>query len=168
MKAEDGICMSKDESVEPLFGRFRSGMQPWDASFVLAEFLSRHGALAQVAEVQGSVQESGTQWNSWKGKIGVELGAHIIKTKNTGSEETFRTVVDNCYQPILILGGSKLDDERALFSMVKSAMDAGAAGAVIGRNIWGHQNPRALVEALNQIIHGNISIDEALDVLNAS
>lgn len=100
-------------------------------------------------------------------RIGVELGADFIKTEFTGSGETFRTVVDNCYQPILILGGSKLDDERALFSMVKSAMDAGGAGAVIGRNIWGHQNPRGLVEALSQIIHGNASIDEALHVLNA-
>jgi len=98
-------------------------------------------------------------------RIGVELGADFVKTEFTGSAESFRPVTENCYRPVLVLGGSKKDDERALFMVVKSALEAGAAGAVIGRNIWGHAHPRAMVMALSQMIHRDASVDEALDVL---
>lgn len=98
-------------------------------------------------------------------RIGVELGADFVKTEFTGSVESFRPVTENCYRPVLVLGGSKKDDERALFMVVKSALEAGAAGVVIGRNIWGHAHPQAMVAALNRIVHNHASVDEALDVL---
>ncbi len=101
-------------------------------------------------------------------RIGVELGADLIKTEFTGSEDSFRTVVENCFRPVLVLGGSKVDDERALFAMVRSALNAGAAGAVIGRNVWGHRDPRALVQALSQLVHKDASVDEALEVLRSA
>merc|ERR1712060_857689 len=71
IKSTDGTHVSVDKS------RFRSGMALWDASFVLAEFMSRHCDLAQVAEVQELMNESGTIWNTWKGKRGVEIGAGL-------------------------------------------------------------------------------------------
>ena len=97
-------------------------------------------------------------------RVGVELGADLIKTEFTGSAEGFRQVTENCYRPVLVLGGGKTD-ERALFVTVKTALDAGAAGVVVGRNIWGHSDPRAISTALNRIIHHNASVDEALDLL---
>jgi fructose-bisphosphate aldolase, class I len=98
-------------------------------------------------------------------RIGVELGADFIKTVFDPAPGAFRRVTENCYRPVLILGGSKRSEERELFEMVKSAMDAGAAGVVIGRQIWRSSHPGALVEALNRIIHANASVDEAMDVL---
>ena len=70
-KRKDGTSASADNS------RFRSGMALWDASFVLAEFLSRHGDLAQIAEIKELMGESGMRWTSWKGKSGLELGAGL-------------------------------------------------------------------------------------------
>lgn len=101
-------------------------------------------------------------------RIGVELGADLIKTEFTGSEDSFKAVVENCFRPVLVLGGSKLDDERALFTMVRSALNAGAAGAVIGRNVWSHRNPRALVEALSHLVHGDASVEETLEILKSA
>ena len=101
-------------------------------------------------------------------RIGVELGADFIKTEFTGSEESFKPVVENCFRPVLVLGGSKMDDERALFAMVKSAMNAGAAGAVIGRNVWGHRNPRALVTALSHMVHEDASVESAVDTFSGA
>jgi class I fructose-bisphosphate aldolase len=98
-------------------------------------------------------------------RIGAELGADFIKTEFAGSADSFRQVTENCYRPVLVLGGSKKDDDRGLFTMVEAALNAGAAGAVIGRNIWGHAHPRAMVTALSQMIHRDASVDEALDVL---
>ncbi|MBI3951814.1 MAG: fructose-bisphosphate aldolase [Acidobacteria bacterium] len=98
-------------------------------------------------------------------RIGVELGADFIKTPFAGSAESFQQVTAHCYRPVLVLGGSKKDDDRALFSMVKTALSAGAAGVVIGRNIWCHPRPRAVVATLSQLIHHNTSVEEALDTL---
>jgi class I fructose-bisphosphate aldolase len=100
-------------------------------------------------------------------RIGVELGADFIKTEFTGSAESFRQVTENCYRPVLVLGGGRMD-ELALFGMVKTAMEAGAAGAVIGRNIWGHPRPQAMVSALNLLIHHDASVDEAMDELSSA
>lgn len=97
-------------------------------------------------------------------RIGVELGADFIKTEFTGDAESFRQVTENCYRPVLVLGGSKMD-ERALFTMLRTALEAGAAGAVIGRNVWGHPKPQAIVSALNRLIHHYASVDEAMDAL---
>ena len=98
-------------------------------------------------------------------RIGVELGADFIKTEFAKPAERFQQVTENCYRPILVLGGAKTEDERGLFTMVKMALEVGAAGVVIGRNIWGHPRPEAMVAALRRMIHENASVDEALDEL---
>lgn len=98
-------------------------------------------------------------------RIGVELGADFIKTGYVGPAESFQQVTENCYRPILILGGAKTHDEQGLFAMVRSSLDIGAAGVVMGRNVWGHAHPKAMVKALSEMIHNNASADEALDLL---
>jgi len=94
-------------------------------------------------------------------RIGAEFGADFIKTKYTGDPKSFRKVVEGCYIPILILGGEKMDSSDAL-AMVKAAMDAGARGIAMGRNVWEHENPEGMVRALVQIIHKGASVSEAL------
>ncbi len=98
-------------------------------------------------------------------RIGAELGADIIKTEFTGPGGSFQQVTEHCYRPVLVLGGSKRDDDRGLLEMVKSALEAGASGVAIGRNIWGHSDPQALVKALSRLIHHDGTVDEALKVL---
>lgn len=98
-------------------------------------------------------------------RIGAELGADFIKTRFTGSADSFRLVTEHCYRPVLVLGGGKKDDEQELFTMIKAALEAGAAGAVIGRNIWSHAHPRAMVMALSRLIHAQATVYEALEVL---
>ncbi len=98
-------------------------------------------------------------------RVGIELGADFVKTAYTGSKESFRSVIEHAYRPVLVLGGGKVDDARAFFTMVREALDAGAAGVAVGRNIWGHEHPRAMVAALNSLIHEKAAPDEALDIL---
>ena len=98
-------------------------------------------------------------------RIGVELGADFIKTEYVGPAEHFQQVTENCYRPVLILGGAKTNDEQALFKMVKSSLDIGVAGVVMGRNVWGHARPRAMVHALSQMIHHDASVADAIEIL---
>ena len=98
-------------------------------------------------------------------RVGAELGADVVKVSYTGSPETFRQVVEGCHVPVVIAGGPKMDSERAVLEMVKGAMDAGAAGISIGRNVFQHKNPTKMVKALCMIVHEGKSVEEALEFL---
>jgi len=98
-------------------------------------------------------------------RIGVELGADIIKTDYPKDFEKFRQMTEGVYKPIVVLGGSKSDDPFQLLQMVKDAIDAGASGVAIGRNIWGYQNPGKMTEALRRIIHDGSTVEEAYSIL---
>ena len=79
--------------------------------------------------------------------------------------EEFKKIVDNCYVDVLALGGAKVNDDRAVLQSAKDAMDAGCNGLMIGRNVWGHSNIAGMARALNAIVHGNASVDDALKEL---
>ncbi len=100
-------------------------------------------------------------------RLGAELGADIVKVSYTGSPESFREVVDGCHVPVVIAGGPKMDSDRAILEMVKGAMEAGASGTSIGRNVFQHDNPTKIVGALHMIVHGNETVEASLEYLNS-
>ncbi|MHA1410233.1 MAG: 2-amino-3,7-dideoxy-D-threo-hept-6-ulosonate synthase [Candidatus Odinarchaeia archaeon] len=98
-------------------------------------------------------------------RVGAELGADLIKTNYTGSPETFSEVVDGCPVPVVIAGGPKMDSDKAVLEMVKGAMDAGAKGISMGRNVFQHKNVVGITKALRKIIVNNASVDDAMKEL---
>ena len=96
---------------------------------------------------------------------GVELGADFIKTEFVGGIEGFKTVTGNCEAPIMVLGGSKAKSEEELFQTVKDAIDGGAKGVIMGRNICRHENITAICVAIAAIIHDGATVEEALKLL---
>jgi class I fructose-bisphosphate aldolase len=98
-------------------------------------------------------------------RAGEELGADVIKVNYTGSIETFQKVVDACCVPVVIAGGPKLDNREDLIRMASEAVQAGAAGLSIGRNIFQDHQPRHLVQALHQVVHEEASVQETMDFL---
>lgn len=98
-------------------------------------------------------------------RVGAELGADIVKVPYTGSPETFSQVVEGCPIPVVIAGGEKMNTVEDVLRMVKGAMEAGAAGVSIGRNVFQHENPEAMVRAISLIVHNGATVEEALEVL---
>ena len=94
-------------------------------------------------------------------RIGVELGATMIKTFYPGTPEGMRAVIEYTPVPVVILGGQKAEDEKALLRSIKEAVDGGAHGVAIGRNIWQHPDPRRMAAAIALIVHGGAGVDEA-------
>ena len=70
-------------------------------------------------------------------------------------------MLDNCSVPVLILGGPKIDTYLAIMEIVYDAMDVGAAGITMGRNIWGHSNIEGITYALAEIIHNEARVEGA-------
>ena len=54
---------------------------------------------------------------------------------------------------MVIAGGPKIDSEEALLKMVKDAMDCGAAGISIGRNVFQAKNRVDITRKLCRIVH---------------
>ncbi|MGE4469577.1 MAG: 2-amino-3,7-dideoxy-D-threo-hept-6-ulosonate synthase [Desulfovibrio sp.] len=101
-------------------------------------------------------------------RVGMELGADIVKVNYTGSPESFRRVTQGCCVPVVIAGGPKIDDERDLVRMVHDSVQAGGAGLSVGRNIFQHRDPTRLVRCLNKVVHENWTVDQAVELLAAS
>jgi len=92
-------------------------------------------------------------------RLGIELGGDWVKIPYV---EPFAEVVKACYKPVVIMGGSKRGTVEEFLTEMKAAMDAGAAGGTIGRNIFEADDPEAMAAALAAIIHQGISVDKAL------
>ena len=83
-------------------------------------------------------------------RVAAELGADWVKVPYV---DGFERVVETCYVPVVVLGGPAKAEPRATLDMVRAAMDAGAAGAVVGRNVWKAEDPTGMAASLVSIIH---------------
>jgi fructose-bisphosphate aldolase/2-amino-3,7-dideoxy-D-threo-hept-6-ulosonate synthase len=95
-------------------------------------------------------------------RLGAELGADIVKTNYTGSEETFNEVVKGCPVPVVMAGGPKTKTDEEFCNMVYDSIRAGGAGAATGRNVFQHENPAQMVRVLCGIVHEGLDVKAAL------
>jgi DhnA family fructose-bisphosphate aldolase class Ia len=98
-------------------------------------------------------------------RVASEEGADFIKTWYTGDPSSFSRVIDYSLVPVLIAGGPKAENERDVLTMVRGAMDAGAAGVAMGRKIWQSADPPGMVRALAAVIREGASVDDALGLV---
>jgi putative autoinducer-2 (AI-2) aldolase len=83
-------------------------------------------------------------------RICAELGAHFVKTYYV--EEDFDTVTSGCPVPIVMAGGKKLPEIEALW-MAYNAVEQGASGVDMGRNIFQSEAPVAMIRAVSAVVH---------------
>ncbi len=98
-------------------------------------------------------------------RAGAELGADIIKTNYTGDPDTFKGVTKGCPIPVVIAGGPQMDTPQEVLQMVYDAVQAGCAGTSIGRNVFQHPNPTAIIRAMSKIVHDECEVEEAMKEL---
>jgi len=91
-------------------------------------------------------------------RIAAEAGAQIVKTYYC---EGFDKVVEGCPVPLVVAGGPKLDTEMDVFELTARAVQQGAAGVDMGRNIWQHPSPVAMLKAVRAIVHEDASPQDA-------
>jgi len=88
-------------------------------------------------------------------RIGLELGADLVKVKYTGSTDSFKWVLE-CANPtkVVMSGGEMIEDEEFL-SRIKGALSAGAVGIAVGRNVWQRPEPLDITKKIHQLIFGS-------------
>ncbi len=94
-------------------------------------------------------------------RICAELGAHFVKTYYVA--EDFETVTASCPVPIVMAGGKKLPELEAL-TMAYNAVQEGAAGVDMGRNIFQSDAPEAMIQAVRKVVHENVKPNEAFEI----
>ncbi len=91
-------------------------------------------------------------------RVGLELGADIVKVKYTGSPESFRWVVQSAFPTKVVMsGGPMTRTDGEFLSRVKDVLKAGAVGVAVGRNVWQRKDPFTVSEKIHQIIFGSSS-----------
>jgi predicted phospho-2-dehydro-3-deoxyheptonate aldolase len=96
-------------------------------------------------------------------RVGAEAGADVIKTNYTGDPDNFREVVKGCPVPVIIAGGMRTSTDRELLDKIRTAIDAGASGVAIGRNVFMHERPSVMVRRICGVVHEGLSPAEALE-----
>ncbi len=96
-------------------------------------------------------------------RICAELGAHYIKSYYI--EDGFETVTASCPVPIVMAGGKKLPELDAL-TMAYNAIQQGASGVDMGRNIFQSDSPVSMLQAVRAVVHNNETPQKALDLYN--
>jgi DhnA family fructose-bisphosphate aldolase class Ia len=96
-------------------------------------------------------------------RLAREMGADIIKADPTDDPNDFHHVVQAARCPVLVRGGGKAD-LRTVFDNSAALMAQGAHGMVYGRNIYQHDNPKAVVAALMAMIHDQADGAKAWDI----
>lgn len=98
-------------------------------------------------------------------RVGAEIGADIIKTAWSGSAESFERVTRTATRPVLVAGGPKTGDDESQLRLIGEALQAGAAGVCVGRNVWQRENLGGMLAAIRAMVHEDATVAEALEYL---
>lgn len=116
------------------------------------------------ASVEELTAEYGVDYLVRNARLCAELGADIVKSNWSGDRDSFGRIVEAAALPVVLAGGSRIGDEELLTRM-EQAMEVGAIGCSVGRNIFMHENPEAMTRALARVIRERWSAEDALTEL---
>ena len=126
-----------------------------------AEFPTTYASVEELSE------RYGFEYLRRSVRLCAELGADIVKTNWPGDEDSFGKLVQAVNGvPVVLAGGSRVDDGELLRRM-ECAMQAGAIGCSVGRNIFMHRSPQAITRALSRVIRDRWPARKALTQLEA-
>jgi 3-hydroxy-5-phosphonooxypentane-2,4-dione thiolase len=120
----------------------------------------RYGIPVLAVTAVGKDMVRDARYMSLASRMAAELGAHVVKTYYV---KDFEKVIESCPVPVVIAGGKKLPEDEAL-KMAYDAIQAGAIGVDMGRNIFQSTNPVGMVKAVNAIVHKNATPKEAYTI----
>ena len=127
----------------------------------LVDMGNRHGIATLAVTAVGTEMVRDAKYMRLATRMCAELGATYVKTYYV--DEGFETVTAACPVPIVIAGGKKLPEAEAL-QLAHNAVQQGAAGVDMGRNIFQSEAPVAMIQAVRGVVHKNLSPKEAYDL----
>lgn len=118
----------------------------------------KYGIPTMAVTAVGKDMERSAKYFRLATRICAELGANYIKTYYT--KDGFETITSSCPVPIVIAGGKKIPELDAI-TMAYRAVNEGAAGVDMGRNIFQSDSPIGMMHAIKAVVHGNEKPEQA-------
>ena len=103
-----------------------------------------------------------TNANAHAVRLAFELGCDAAKTTWTGSQDSFRKISSAAPIPVLVAGGPATGNSLEILTMVRQALDAGASGICMGRQVFAHPNVEAIARALVMLVHEDSTVQNAM------
>jgi putative autoinducer-2 (AI-2) aldolase len=154
---EDAIRMNADCLAVQVFIGADGQLQSIDNLSRVINAANRYSIPVLGVIAVGKNMERTDQYFKLATRIVAELGAAIIKTYYC---DKFEEVVAACPAPIVVAGGKKLPEKEAL-EMAFHAMQGGARGLDMGRNIFQSYHPAEMADAIGKIVHERFTAKEA-------
>jgi len=123
---------------------------------------TRYGIPTLGVTAVGKDMARDARYLSMASRVCAENGAHVVKTYFC---DDFEKVASTCPVPIVLAGGKKLPELDAL-TMAYRAIDQGAAGVDMGRNIFQAGDPIAMIQAVKAVVHNSETPKKAFDLYN--
>jgi putative autoinducer-2 (AI-2) aldolase len=128
----------------------------------LVDEAERYGMPTLAVTAVGKGLDRDARYLSLATRIAGELGARVVKTYYC---DNFERVTSTSPVPVVIAGGKKVPEKDAL-TTAYNAIQAGAAGVDMGRNIFQSESPVAMVQAVRAIVHDNATPEQAFEMFN--
>ena len=127
----------------------------------LVDIGTRYGIPTMAVTAVGKQMTRDAKYFRLATRICAEMGAHYVKTYYV--DEGFETVTASCPVPIVIAGGKKRPELDAL-RMAYNAINEGAAGVDMGRNIFQSESPLSMMKAVMAVVHENEKPEKAYEL----
>ena len=127
----------------------------------LVDLGNRHGLPVLAVTAVGKDMNRDAKYLRLACRMCAELGAHFVKTYYV--PDGFETVTSCCPVPIVMAGGKKLPELDAL-TMAYNAVDQGASGVDMGRNIFQSDTPKAMIQAVGAVVHQKMKPQQAYEL----
>ncbi len=137
----------------------RLGMVTQDSHYLNCPVL---GMIYPRGENLNVMENDDTKAVAHAARLAFELGCTVVKTKWTGSIESFKKVTSCVPIPVLIAGGPASSSTKETLEIVHQSIQAGGGGVCMGRQVFSHENPNAMVSALKAIVHDNANVEQAM------
>jgi len=124
---------------------------------------TRYGIPTLGVTAVGKDMARDARYLSMASRVCAENGAHVVKTYFC---DDFEKVASTCPVPIVLAGGKKLPELDAL-TMAYKAIDQGASGVDMGRNIFQAGDPIAMIQAVRAVVHDMETPEKAFDLYNS-
>ncbi|MDR2914392.1 MAG: 3-hydroxy-5-phosphonooxypentane-2,4-dione thiolase [Tannerella sp.] len=103
-------------------------------------------------------QDRDAAYYAMMARVCAENGANVIETYYT--EKNFSRIVNNCPVPVIVAGGKKIPEYKFL-ELCFRAINDGATGIAVGRNVFQSSSPVAMIKAISAIVHDNLIPEDA-------
>ncbi len=130
--------------------------------YKMADLGSKYGIPTMGITAVGKQMARDSRYFGLASRICAENGANIVKTYYC---DGFANVVAACPVPVVIAGGKTLPTIEAL-DLCYKAINDGAAGVDMGRNVFQNENPVAMIQAVNAVVHEGLKPEQALELYN--